>query len=159
MKRHLLAVTALAFGISTLTAHAQSTNPQPARRIWHGSILNITKSIDPLTILLPKVTGQYHLSLYSSIQQGDAVGQSIYTVTTDWYDPGPGPETAAIQMAGNAARPYAYAIFEGSFRTALQTPITITVTKSANDLSIAAVYWTHRQTAFPFFGFAHFQQE
>ena len=136
MKR-LLAVVALAL-LGIAPAHAQA-----ARIVAHGSLRNFT-STTPVTetIFTPKVTGQYRLSVYASIAQRDALGQSIYTVTSAWYDPGPGPEQSSSPVAGNAARPYAYApLFVGSFVTAKQTPVTITVSKSTTDLSIASVYW------------------
>lgn len=129
-------LAALLLLVLPLTAHAQK---------WHGSVKNVTES-QTVTLLVPPVTGQYELKIYSSIAQPDVLGQSIYTFTFNWYDPGPGPESAIVQqLAGKQTRPTAYSGNPGSvstFLTAKGTPITLDISKSVPDLSVATVYWT-----------------
>ena len=114
-----------------------------AKTKWHGTIRNITQSQSG-TLITPAVTGQYRLTVYSTIETPDVLSEAPWTVTFGWFD-GAGNESLDMQhLVSSATRPAAYGTGQQviTFVTAYQTPITYTITKCGTDGAVASVFWT-----------------
>jgi hypothetical protein len=152
MKRTLTLIMLLAATIgyaqtATTLGHV-NTRPhltqltQPRTR-WSGVINNITTSNVPqTTLIVAPTTGQYELHVNAVVTQHDALGHSATVVTFNYYDAA-GIEIITLPtLLGNAAPPNAETSFVVPLVTAKGSPITITINRDGQDLSIDAVYWT-----------------
>lgn len=138
----------IAFTSRSRPADASLATPIGPSIVAHAKLTNQTAPIPTTTILTPKTTGLYRMSIYQTLTTANATSQSCWEVIVNWSDDAGVEEGQTNCVFGSQTPPQAYLnqVFPGqvfTFEVTAGSPVTYSVAQfGGSDGTAYSLYYT-----------------
>jgi len=138
-------LAAFAFTSGSRSADASPTTPIGPSIVAHAKLTNQTATIPATTILTPKTTGLYRLSIYQTLTTANPASQSCWEIILNWTDDA-GAEEAEVNCDFGSQTPpqaYVYSPQVLTFEVTAGSPLTYSVAQfGGSDGTAYSLYYT-----------------